>query len=247
MIETRDLRKSFGSQKVLDGISFKIEEGESVVIIGGSGCGKSVLLKHIIGLMRPDSGDVLIDGQSIVHMNERELIEVRSKFGMLFQSAALFDSLTVEENIGFVLRKQGVSDAERKQRIADALEMVELPGTEKKKPAELSGGMRKRVGLARAIVYKPRIVVYDEPTTGLDPIVSDAIDQLIIRVSERLKVTSIAVTHDTRSMRRIGKRILYMRNGKIYVDGTPEEIFSSTDPVVHRFVDGIADLKEHEL
>jgi phospholipid/cholesterol/gamma-HCH transport system ATP-binding protein len=247
MIETRDLRKSFGSQKVLDGISFKIEEGESVVIIGGSGCGKSVLLKHIIGLMRPESGDVLIDGESIVHMNERELIEVRSKFGMLFQSAALFDSLTVEENIGFVLRKQGVPDAERKQRIAEALEMVELPGTEKKKPAELSGGMRKRVGLARAIVYKPRIVVYDEPTTGLDPIVSDAIDQLIIRVSERLNVTSIAVTHDTRSMRRIGKRILYMRNGKIYVDGTPEEIFSSTDPVVHRFVNGIADLKEHDF
>ena len=247
MIETRDLRKSFGSQKVLDGISFKIEEGESVVIIGGSGCGKSVLLKHIIGLMRPDSGDVLIDNESIVHMNERELIEVRSKFGMLFQSAALFDSLTVEENIGFVLRKQKVPDAERKERIAEALEMVELPGTEKKKPAELSGGMRKRVGLARAIVYKPRIVVYDEPTTGLDPIVSDAIDQLIIRVSERLKVTSIAVTHDTRSMRRIGKRILYMRNGKIYVDGTPEEIFSSTDPVVHRFVNGIADLKEHDF
>ena len=247
MIETRDLRKSFGSQKVLDGISFKIEEGESVVIIGGSGCGKSVLLKHIIGLMTPDSGDVLIDGQSIVHMNERELIEVRSKFGMLFQSAALFDSLTVEENIGFVLRKQGVSDAERKQRIAEALEMVELPGTEKKKPAELSGGMKKRVGLARAIVYKPRIVVYDEPTTGLDPIVSDAIDQLIIRVSERLCVTSIVVTHDTRSMRRVGKRILYMRNGKIYVDGTPEEIFSSTDPVVHRFVNGIADLKEHSF
>jgi phospholipid/cholesterol/gamma-HCH transport system ATP-binding protein len=244
MIETRDLRKSFGSQKVLDGISFKIEEGESVVIIGGSGCGKSVLLKHIIGLMTPDSGDVLIDDQNIVHMNERELIQVRSKFGMLFQSAALFDSLTVEENIGFVLRKQGVPDAERKERIAEALEMVELPGTEKKKPAELSGGMRKRVGLARAIVYKPHIVVYDEPTTGLDPIVSDAIDQLIIRVSERLKVTSIVVTHDTRSMRRVGKRILYMRNGKIYIDGTPEEIFSSTDPIVHRFVNGIADLKE---
>jgi phospholipid/cholesterol/gamma-HCH transport system ATP-binding protein len=244
MIETRDLRKSFGSQKVLDGISFKIEDGESVVIIGGSGCGKSVLIKHIIGLLTPDSGDVLIDGQNIVHMNERELIQVRSKFGMLFQSAALFDSMTVEENIGFVLRKQGVPDAERKERIAEALEMVELSGTEKKKPAELSGGMRKRVGLARAIVYKPRIVVYDEPTTGLDPIVSDAIDQLIIRVSERLKVTSVVVTHDTRSMRRVGKRILYMRNGKIYVDGTPEEIFSSTDPLVHRFVNGIADLKE---
>ena len=244
MIEVRDLRKSFGSQKVLDGISFKIEASESVVIIGGSGCGKSVLLKHIIGLMTPDSGDVLIDDQNIVPMNERELIAVRSKFGMLFQSAALFDSLTVEENIDFVLRKQGVPEAERRERVAEALEMVELPGTEKKKPAELSGGMRKRVGLARAIVYKPQIVVYDEPTTGLDPIVSDAIDQLIIRVWERLKVTSIAVTHDTRSMRRVGKRILYMRNGKIYVDGTPEEIFSSKDPVVHRFVNGIADLKE---
>lgn len=247
MIETRDLKKSFGPQKVLDGISFTIKEGESVVIIGGSGCGKSVLLKHIIGLMTPDSGDVLIDGQSIVGMNERELIKVRSKFGMLFQSAALFDSLTVEENISFVLRKQGMPQAEITERVAETLEMVELPGTEKKKPAELSGGMRKRVGLARAIAYRPRIVVYDEPTTGLDPIVSDAIDQLIIRVSERLKVTSIVVTHDTRSMRRVGKRILYMRNGKIYKDGTPEEIFNSTDPVVHRFVNGIADLKEHNF
>jgi phospholipid/cholesterol/gamma-HCH transport system ATP-binding protein len=247
MIETRDLRKSFGSQKVLDGITFKIEEGESIVIIGGSGCGKSVLLKHLIGLLTPDSGDVLIDGQSIVNMNERELIAVRRKFGMLFQSAALFDSMTVEQNIDFVLRREGVPEAERKQRVAEALEMVELPGTEKKTPAELSGGMRKRVGLARAIVYKPRIVVYDEPTTGLDPIVSDAIDQLVIRIAERLNVTSIAVTHDTRSMRRIGKRILYMRSGKIYVDGTPEEIFSSTDPVVHQFVNGIADFKEHNF
>ena len=247
MIETRDLRKSFGSQKVLDGITFKIEEGESVVIIGGSGCGKSVLLKLIIGLIRPDSGDVLIDDESIVHMNERQLIQVRRKFGMLFQSAALFDSLTVAENIGFVLRKEGVPAEEIKTRVAEALEMVELPGTEKKKPAELSGGMRKRVGLARAIVYKPEIVVYDEPTTGLDPIVSDAIDQLVIRIAERLKITSIVVTHDTRSMRRVGKRILYMRNGKIYADGTPDEIFTSEDPSIHRFVNGIADLKEHNF
>ena len=247
MIETRDLRKSFGSQKVLDGISFKIVKGESVFIIGGSGCGKSVLLKHIIGLMTPDSGDVLIDGESIVDMNERQLIAVRRKFGMLFQSAALFDSLTVEQNIDFVLRKEGVPEAERKERVAEALEMVELPDTQKKKPAELSGGMRKRVGLARAIVYKPSIVVYDEPTTGLDPIVSDAIDQLVIRIAERLHVTSIVVTHDTRSMRRVGKRILYMRNGQIYIDGTPEKIFSSTDPIVHRFVNGIADLKEHNF
>jgi phospholipid/cholesterol/gamma-HCH transport system ATP-binding protein len=248
MIEVRDLKKSFGAQKVLEGISFCIEKGESVVIIGGSGCGKSVLLKHIIGLLTPDSGDVLIDGQNIVRMDERELIRVRRKFGMLFQGAALFDSMTVEENVGFVLRKEGkMSKAEIAERVADTLEMVELPGTEKKKPAELSGGMKKRVGLARAIAYRPEIVVYDEPTTGLDPIVSDAIDQLIIRVSERLKVTSIVVTHDTRSMRRVGQRILYMRNGKVYVDGTPEEIFNSTDPIVHRFVNGIADLKEHSF
>lgn len=248
MIEVRDLKKSFGAQKVLDGISFKIDQGESVVIIGGSGCGKSVLLKHIVGLMTPDSGDILIDNKSIVGMNERELIKVRRKFGMLFQSAALFDSLTVEENIAFVLRKEKeLSEAEIKERVAETLEMVELPGTEKKKPAELSGGMRKRVGLARSIAYRPEIVVYDEPTTGLDPVVSDAIDQLVIRVWERLKITSIAVTHDTRSMRRIGKRLIYLRAGKVYADATPEEIFSSEDPIIHRFVNGIADLKEHSF
>lgn len=243
MIETRDLKKSFGSQKVLDGISLKIEKGESVVIIGGSGGGKSVLLKHLIGLMTPNSGDVLVAGQSIVNMNERELIKVRSRFGMLFQSAALFDSMTVEENIGFVLRKQGMKESEMKERISETLEMVELSGTEKKKPAELSGGMKKRVGLARAIAYRPEIVLYDEPTTGLDPIVSDAIDQLILRVWERLKVTSIVVTHDTRSMRRVGQRIVYLRSGKIYADDTPENIFSSKDPLIHNFVNGIADLK----
>jgi len=245
MIETRDLKKSFGSQKVLDGISFKIEKGESVVIIGGSGGGKSVLLKHLTGLLRPDSGDVLVAGQSIVKMNERELIRVRQRFGMLFQSAALFDSMTVEENISFVLKKQDeMSDAEIKERVAETLEMVELPGTEKKKPAELSGGMKKRVGLARAIAYRPEIVLYDEPTTGLDPIVSDAIDQLIIRVTERLKVTTIVVTHDTRSMRRVGERIIYLRQGKVYADDTPENIFSSKDPLIHNFVNGIADFKE---
>ena len=248
MIEVRDLKKSFGAQKVLEGISFKIEKGESVVIIGGSGCGKSVLLKHIIGLMTPDSGDVLIAGESIVNLNERELIRVRNRFGMLFQSAALFDSMTVEENLNFVLKKQDeLSEAEIKERVQETLEMVELPGTEKKKPAELSGGMRKRVGLARAIAYRPEILLYDEPTTGLDPIVSDAIDQLIIRVTERLKVTTIVVTHDTRSMRRVGERIIYLREGKVYADDTPENIFSSKDPLIHNFVNGIADLKEHNF
>jgi phospholipid/cholesterol/gamma-HCH transport system ATP-binding protein len=245
MIEVRDLKKSFGSQKVLDGITFNIEPGESVAIIGRSGCGKSVLLKHLIGLIRPDSGEVIIDDEHITALDERELLKVRRKFGMLFQSAALFDSLNVAENISFVLRREGkLSQKEIDERVEEVLEMVELPGTQKKKPSELSGGMRKRVGLARAIIYKPEIVLYDEPTTGLDPIVSDSIDQLIIRVRERLKITTVVVTHDTRSMRRVGQRILMMVSGKIYAAGPPEEIFSSEDPVIHRFVNGISDPKE---
>src|SRR4051812_9027621 len=245
MIEVRDLRKSFGSQKVLDGISFKIEHGESVVVIGRSGCGKSVLLKHLIGLLHADSGNVIVDDIDITNMPERELLEVRRKFGMLFQSAALFDSLNVAENISFVLRRQRqLSDKEINERVEEVLEMVELPGTQGKKPSELSGGMRKRVGLARAIIYKPEIVLYDEPTTGLDPVVSDSIDQLIIRVRERLQITTVVVTHDTRSMRRVGQRILMMVNGKIYAAGTPQEIFSSQDPVIYRFVNGISDPKE---
>lgn len=246
MIEVRNLTRSFGSQKVLDGVNFRIEDGESAVIIGRSGCGKSVLLKHLIGLLRPQSGEVHIDDINISCMEERDLLAVRRKFGMLFQSAALFDSLDVSENISFVLRREGkLTPREIDQRVEEVLEMVELPGTQKKKPSELSGGMRKRVGLARAIIYQPQIVLYDEPTTGLDPIVSDSIDQLIIRVNERLKVTSVIVTHDTRSMRRVGQRILMMEKGKIYANGTPEEIFASKDPIVHRFVNGISDPKEH--
>jgi phospholipid/cholesterol/gamma-HCH transport system ATP-binding protein len=245
MIEVRDLKKSFGKQKVLDGVTFRIEPGDSVVVIGGSGCGKSVLLKHLIGLIRPDSGDVIIDDDHLDKMDERRLLEVRRKFGMLFQSAALFDSLDVAENISFVLRREHqLSENEINERVEEVLEMVELPGIQKKKPSELSGGMRKRVGLARAIIYKPEILLYDEPTTGLDPVVSDSIDQLIIRVREKLKITTVVVTHDTRSMRRVGQRILMMVGGKIYAAGTPEEIFASKDPVVHRFVNGISDPKE---
>jgi phospholipid/cholesterol/gamma-HCH transport system ATP-binding protein len=245
MIEVRDLHKGFGTQKVLSGITFSIGESESVVIIGRSGCGKSVLLKHLIGLVRPDVGQVVIDGEEITALPERDLLQVRRKFGMLFQSAALFDSLSVAENIAFVLRRERkLSEAEINQRVEEVLEMVELPGTQHKKPSELSGGMRKRVGLARAIIYKPEIVLYDEPTTGLDPVVSDSIDQLIIRVRERLKITTVVVTHDTRSMRRVGQRILMLVNGKIYAAGPPEEIFSSQDPVIHRFVNGISDPKE---
>jgi len=242
MIEARNLQKSFGGQKILDGVSFKIESGESVVIIGRSGGGKSVLLKHLIGLLKPDSGEVLIDGQNIELMNERQLLRVRHNFGMVFQGAALFDSMTVAENVAFGLRRSGrFTEGEIAKRVAAALDVVDLPGTEEKNPAELSGGMRKRVGLARAIIYEPKIVLYDEPTTGLDPIVSDSIDKLIIRVRDQLKVTSIVVTHDMRSARRVGNRVLMIHERRLYANATPQELFESQDPIVRQFVDGVAD------
>jgi len=245
MIETRQLKKSFGTQLVLDGVDLRIESGESVAIIGRSGGGKSVLLKHLIALLQPDSGDVLIDGESIVRMNERQLLRIREKFGMVFQSAALFDSMTVAENVAFpLIRKKKFTPGEIEQRVTAALEMVDLPGTQKKNPAELSGGMRKRVGLARAIIYEPQILLYDEPTTGLDPIVADSIDHLIIRVRDQLKITSVVVTHDMRTARRVGNRVLMLHKGKIYANATPEELFASQDPVVRQFIDGVADAKE---
>ena len=245
MIETRQLKKSFGTQLVLDGVDLRIESGESVAIIGRSGGGKSVLLKHLIALLQPDSGDVLINGESIVRMNERQLLRIREKFGMVFQSAALFDSMTVAENVAFpLIRKKKFTPGEIEQRVTAALEMVDLPGTQKKNPAELSGGMRKRVGLARAIIYEPQILLYDEPTTGLDPIVADSIDKLIIRVRDQLKVTSVVVTHDMRTARRVGNRVLMLHEGKIYANATPEELFASQDPVVRQFIDGVADAKE---
>ena len=248
MIEVRDLHKSFGAQKVLQGTNLKINKGERVVIIGRSGGGKSILLKHLIGLLRPDIGEVFIDGQNISTMDERPLLEVRRKFGMLFQGAALFDSMTVLENVGFALNRQRKwSPEEIKQKVEQALEMVDLPGTGEKKPAELSGGMRKRVGLARAIVYQPEIVLYDEPTTGLDPISADSIDRLIVKVSQKMNVTSVAVTHDMRSAAIIGQRIMMLHDGKIYANGTPEQILQSTDPIVHRFVNGVSDPKEHNF
>jgi phospholipid/cholesterol/gamma-HCH transport system ATP-binding protein len=241
MIEVRQLKKSFGELRVLNGVDFSIEKGEAVTVIGVSGGGKSILLKLLIGLITPDAGEIHIDGQSITGMNERELLKVRRKFGMLFQSAALFDSLTVEDNVNFLLRREGrTPPAEIARRVAEVLELVGLEGTQKKMPAELSGGMRKRVGLARAVVYRPEIVLYDEPTTGLDPIAADSIDQLISRVVEKYEVTSIAVTHDMRSARRISRRILMLHEGRIYADQSPEDIFKSKDPVIYRFVNGIA-------
>ena len=241
MIEVRNVSKTFGTQQVLRGVSLDIRRGEAVVIIGRSGGGKSILLKHLIGLLQPDSGTVRVDGEDITAMDERNLLRVRRKYGMLFQMAALFDSLTVEENVGFVLRRQGLeSEAEIRRRVAEALEMVELPGIGHKMPSELSGGMRKRVGLARAIVYRPEIVLYDEPTTGLDPIAADNIDRLIRRVWETLHVTSIAVTHDMKSARTISNRILMLHEGRIYSEGPTAEILESADPIIHRFVNGIS-------
>lgn len=245
MIEVQELAKSFGSHRILSGVNFKIETGESVVIIGRSGGGKSVLLKHLVGLLQPDAGRVLIDGEDIVRMEERALLQVRRKFGMLFQGAALFDSMTVAENIAFGLRRhEHLQENEIAQKVAEVLKVVELPGIENKKPAELSGGMRKRVGLARAIVYKPQIVLYDEPTTGLDPVVSDSIDKLILRVRDQYDVTSVVVTHDMRSARRLGQRILMLHEQRIYATGTAEEIFSSEDPVVRYFIEGVSDKEQ---
>jgi phospholipid/cholesterol/gamma-HCH transport system ATP-binding protein len=244
MIEVRDLKKSFGANCVLDGVSFRIEKGESVVIIGRSGGGKSVLLKHLVALLKPDEGEVLIDGQNIVPLDERELLPVRHKFGMLFQGAALFDSMTVAENVSFAFRRDRSLPPEQiAKKVTDMLETVDLPGIENKRPAELSGGMRKRVGLARAIIYEPQIILYDEPTTGLDPIASDSIDHLILRVRDRFDVTTVVVTHDMRSARRLGQRIMMLHERKIYASGTPDEMFQSKDPVVRQFIDGVSDPK----
>ncbi len=247
MIEVRGLTKRFGAQMVLDGLDFTIKSGESVAVIGRSGVGKSVLVKHLAVLMKPDEGEVRIDGIDLVPLSERQLLPIRSRFGMLFQGAALFDSLTVAENIAFALRDGNANGQSMSERVSEVLELVELPGIEGKRPEELSGGMKKRVGLARAIVHRPEILLYDEPTTGLDPMSSDTIDQLMMRVNESLKATTIAVTHDMRTARRLGERILYLHGGRIYLDDTAENVFMSEDPVVSRFVKGEADLKEVEF
>ncbi len=245
MISVRQLGKSFGPNRVLDGVTFEIQKGESAVIIGRSGSGKSILLKLVIGLLQPDAGEVWIAGENLAGLNERELIRVRRRFGMLFQGAALFDSLTVAENVAFAFRRDRTrSEKEIAEKVAEVLDLVDLPGIENKKPAELSGGMRKRVGLARAIIYRPEIVLYDEPTTGLDPIAADSIDQLIRRVRDRTQTTTIAVTHDMRSARCIGQRILMLHDKRIYAAGTPDEIFASKDPVVRQFVEGVSRPKE---
>ncbi|MDD5428503.1 MAG: ABC transporter ATP-binding protein [Candidatus Omnitrophica bacterium] len=239
MIEIINLCKSFGGHKVLDNLNLCINTGATTVIIGRSGCGKSVLLKHIIGLMRPDSGQVIIDGKDVTKMDEKELSALRLRFGMLFQGAALFDSLNVYENVGFnLIEHTSSSDAEISKAVKESLALVGLKGIENKKPSELSGGMKKRVGLARAICMRPQIMLYDEPTTGIDPIMGDSINDLIVELHNKLKVTAIAVTHDMTSAYKIADRIAMMYNGKIIANGTPEEIKSTKDPIVHQFITG---------
>ncbi|MEK6692649.1 MAG: ABC transporter ATP-binding protein [Nitrospirota bacterium] len=241
MIRVIDLYKSFNSKKVLQGVDLEVKKGESMVVIGGSGSGKSVLIKHIIGILTPDSGKVVIDDVDITSLEEGELNEIRKKFGMLFQGAALFDSLSVWENVGFGLRQhRGMKDNEIRAIASEKLGMVGLAGIENLMPSDLSGGMRKRVGLARAIAMDPEILLYDEPTTGIDPIMADVINDLIIEMREKLKVTSIAITHDMVSAYKIADRIAMLYMGKIVSVGTPEEIKNSDNAIVKQFITGSA-------
>lgn len=239
MIAVRGLIKRIGSQEILRGVDLSVATGETLVIIGRSGGGKSVLLKNLIGLMQPNEGEIWIDGQSIIGLNERQLAAIRRKVGILFQGGALFDSMTVEENIAFPLREAGERDGRViEQKIAEMLEVIELEGQQKKMPVNLSGGMKKRVGLARAIINRPSCILYDEPTAGLDPVVSDSINHLIRRLQERYRVTSVVVTHDMKSAFHVGDRIAYLHEGRIYFSGSPAEIQASTDPLIQDFLIG---------
>jgi len=239
MIQLIDVCKSFGKQQVLDNLNLKIEAGKTTVIIGRSGGGKSVLLKHIIGLLKPDSGQILVDGDDIAGMSEKGLNEVRKKFGMLFQEAALFDSMTVGENVAFPLREHTrLKEAEIREIVADRLRAVGLKGIEEKLPSELSGGMRKRVGLARAIALQPQIVLFDEPTTGLDPVMAEAVNQLIMETQKEFDLTCVVISHDVGSIFKISHRIAMLYEGRIIEQGTPEEISSSRNPVMMQFLAG---------
>jgi phospholipid/cholesterol/gamma-HCH transport system ATP-binding protein len=244
LIEVRDLRQSFSGQEILKGVNLDVLRGKTLVLLGQSGGGKSVFLRHLIGLIRPLSGSIKIDGEEISHLTERELEPIRRKIGMLFQDGALFDSMSVFDNIAFPLRERGErSEKVLREKVAHALELVSLEGQENKMPVNLSGGMRKRASLARAIISEPTCILYDEPTAGLDPIVSDTINRLIRRLQSHLKVTSIVVTHDMISTNHVADHVALLREGRIHFTGTLSALHSSTDPVIRDFIEG----RSHEI
>jgi len=238
MIKIRGLKKSFGNRSVLNGLDLDVGEGETLVVIGRSGCGKSLLLKHILGLVQPDAGDVWVDGVRMSGMSDADAAKtMRLKFGMLFQNAALFDSLTVGENVGFGLAEHTrLSSEEMRQRVTECLTLVDLDGWAEADPSELSGGMRKRVGLARAMAMRPEILLVDEPTTGLDPITADAINDLMVKLKDSLRVTSVVVTHDLKSAYRVASWIAFLHDGRIHYSGRPEDLDKTEDPVVKEFI-----------
>ena len=241
LVEVRDLHQKFGDHHVLRGVTTHVNRGETLVLLGGSGGGKSVLLKHFLGLLNPYSGQVIVNGEDISNMNERQLGKVRRAMGMMFQNGALFDFMTVGQNIAFPLRERGIKDEDEiKNRVLESLEIVKLPGQEAKMPADLSGGMRKRVALARAIVDKPECVLYDEPHAGLDPITGDSIDHLIRCLQKQHGMTNVIITHEMRSVFRIADRVIFLKLGQIYWEGTPEEMKASSDPELQDFIEGRA-------
>lgn len=242
-IELRGVHKKLGWQQVLNGIDLKVRRGETLAIIGPSGEGKTVMMKHVIGLMRPDAGEVIVDGIHVEKLRERELQPIRAKVGMMFQNAALFDSMTVEENVAFPLVEAGIRDrAEICRRVQEVLEVVDLAEHGKKLPVNLSGGMRKRAGIARAIIGRSQCILYDEPSAGLDPIVSDVIDQMILRLQKRFHITSLVVTHDMKSMFKIANRVAMLKRGVIHFLGTPDELRQCPDQEVQDFIQGHSDV-----
>lgn len=248
MIKLLDVHKSFGSKHVLQGFTLEIHEGETMVVIGYSGTGKSVAIKHIVGLLEPDEGEVWVDGREVPKLARRELYELRSQIGYVFQFAALFDSYSVGENVAMGLRKQGVlRPHEIEVRVHEALDLVDLPDDAGKFPAELSGGMRKRVGIARAIALRPKYILYDEPTTGLDPVTAATIDELMIRMRDKLGVTSVVITHDMRSAYSVGTRIAMLYEGRVRQVGTVDEVRHTKDPIVRQFIEGRPHLDEVEI
>ena len=245
MIELRNIHKAFGPKQVLRGFSLEVKEGETMVIIGYSGTGKSVAIKHIVGLLEPDEGEVWVDGLRVDQLSRKDLYALRGRIGYVFQFAALFDSMTIGENVAMGLRKQGeLSEKEIVTRVDEALNLVDLPDVQNRMPAELSGGMRKRVGIARAIALRPKYILYDEPTTGLDPVTSATIDNLMVRMREQLGVTGIVITHDMRSAYTVGTRIAMLYEGRVHAVGTVDEIQHSKDPLVRQFVEGRATLDD---